>query len=101
MPKNKAPFHMHALVKASAKHLLNHGHIDKKTHQKIVAHAERGMAKNPRAPKQYEGSPEDMQEDAMGAQSAGTSPGAYENSPMDKAQDAAGQRKMNRAPSKR
>ena len=97
MPKNKAPFHMHALVKASAKHLLNHGHIDKATHQKIVAHAERGMAKNPRMPKaasQYEGSPEDMQEDAAGAQSAGMSPGAYENSPMDKAQDAAGQRRM-------
>jgi hypothetical protein len=97
MAKNKAPFHMHALVKASAKHLLNHGHIDAKTHAKIVKHAERGMQNNPRMPKQqYEGSPQDMQEDAMGAQSAGMSPGAYENSPMDKAEDAAGQRRMSK-----
>jgi hypothetical protein len=39
------PHHMHALDKASAKHLLNAGHIDQDKHDEIVAHAERGMAR--------------------------------------------------------
>ena len=85
---------MHALVKASATHLLNHGHIDAKTHSKIVAHADRGMKANPRTPPQYEGSPADIQADMKGAKKAGMSSAAFENSPMDKAEDAAGQRRM-------
>jgi hypothetical protein len=45
MPKNHAKRHMHALTKASATHLLNSGHIDRKKHREIVEHAEKGMAR--------------------------------------------------------
>lgn len=37
------PHHIHALDKASARHLFARGHIDEKTHDRIVGHAERGM----------------------------------------------------------
>lgn len=97
MAKTKAPFHMHALSKGSAVHLHKAGHITAAHRDKIIKHAEKGMKANPRAPRQYEGSPEDMQEDAVGANKAGMSMPAYENSPMDAAQDAAGQRKMNKS----
>lgn len=40
---SKKPHHMHALTKGSATHLHREGHIDKKTHDEIVKHAERGM----------------------------------------------------------
>ena len=42
---NGKPHHHHALVKASATHLRRAGHIDQATHDEIVQHAERGMAK--------------------------------------------------------
>ena len=68
MAKNKMPFHLHALSKASAKHLHKAGHIKSDHYKKIVAHAERGMKANPRVPNvpQYEGSPQDEAEDAAG-----------------------------------
>ena len=91
--KSKPHFH-HALTKASAVHLHKAGHIPASHRDRIIKSAEKGMAAAKGAKRSYEGSPEDMQEDAVGAQSAGMSPGAYENSPMDKAQDAAGQRRM-------
>lgn len=43
------PHHMHALTKGSATHLYRHGHINKKTHDEIVAEAERGMARAKKA----------------------------------------------------
>jgi hypothetical protein len=52
-PKDDKPHHMHALTKGSAKHLFNHGHIDRETHDEIVAHAEKGM-RNARKAKERE-----------------------------------------------
>jgi hypothetical protein len=46
------PHHHHALVKASATHLFNSGHLDQEQHDEIVKHAERGMAKAKRANKE-------------------------------------------------
>lgn len=42
-PPKTAPHHIHALVKASAKHLFNQGHINHEQHREIVKHAEKGM----------------------------------------------------------
>lgn len=39
----KKPHHMHALTKASAKHLHAMGHIPASHRDKIIASAERGM----------------------------------------------------------
>ena len=47
--KSNKPHHMHALDKGAATHLLRGGHIDQETHDEIVKHAERGMAKAKRA----------------------------------------------------
>jgi hypothetical protein len=43
MAKKAKPFHMHALTKASAKHLHKHGHISKQKHNEIVKHADKNM----------------------------------------------------------
>jgi len=42
---SRHPHHIHALHKAAAKILHQHGHINTTHHDRIVADAERGMAR--------------------------------------------------------
>jgi hypothetical protein len=68
---SKKPHHMHALTKASAKHLHAMGHIPASHRDQIIKSAERGM----RAAKAPVGPPMPQQQPPMAPQGPQLSPG--------------------------